>query len=169
MKLFGGTIGWRANKQETVTTSTTEAELLSLAQAAKEGYFIFRLLKELGVKLDSQKIQLDCDNKQTIRLVTDEVAILNIRLKHVDIHNHWLRQEVHAGTLDVRYTPSKDMIADGLTKALPRQQHLLFLEQIGLVNIRERLETRQRRDLTLEDFEEAEDLIIGGETSISSY
>jgi hypothetical protein len=30
IKLFGGLIGWRANKQDTVTTSTTEAELLAL-------------------------------------------------------------------------------------------------------------------------------------------
>ncbi len=30
-KLFGGMIGWRANKQATVTTSTTEAELLALS------------------------------------------------------------------------------------------------------------------------------------------
>ncbi|KAK1912636.1 hypothetical protein P3342_004572 [Pyrenophora teres f. teres] len=29
LKLFGGAIAWRANKQDTVTTSTTEAELLS--------------------------------------------------------------------------------------------------------------------------------------------
>jgi hypothetical protein len=31
MKIFGGLIGWRANKQDTITTSTTEAELLALA------------------------------------------------------------------------------------------------------------------------------------------
>jgi hypothetical protein len=31
MKLFGGLIGWRANKQDTVITSTIEAELLALA------------------------------------------------------------------------------------------------------------------------------------------
>jgi hypothetical protein len=49
MKLFGGTIGWRANKQGTVTPSTTEAELLSLAQAEKEAMFISRLIKELGI------------------------------------------------------------------------------------------------------------------------
>ncbi|KAF4465435.1 hypothetical protein FALBO_7720, partial [Fusarium albosuccineum] len=36
MKLFGGMIAWRANKQTTVTTSTTEAELLALSSAAKE-------------------------------------------------------------------------------------------------------------------------------------
>ena len=31
IKLFGSLVGWRANKQDTVTTSTTEAELLALA------------------------------------------------------------------------------------------------------------------------------------------
>jgi hypothetical protein len=40
MKLFSGTIGWRANKQTAVTTPTTEAELLALAQAAKEATFL---------------------------------------------------------------------------------------------------------------------------------
>ena len=30
MVLFGGAIGWKANKQDTVTTSTTEAEVLNL-------------------------------------------------------------------------------------------------------------------------------------------
>jgi hypothetical protein len=37
MKLFGGLIGWRANKQDIVTMLTTEAELLILSQAVKEG------------------------------------------------------------------------------------------------------------------------------------
>src|SRR6266480_2909716 len=32
--LFGGPISWRANKQDTVTTSSTEAELLALSQTA---------------------------------------------------------------------------------------------------------------------------------------
>jgi hypothetical protein len=40
MKMFGGVIGWRASKQETVTTSTTEAEFLALSQAAKEALFV---------------------------------------------------------------------------------------------------------------------------------
>lgn len=58
MKLFGEIIGWRANKQDTVTTSTTEAELLALAQAAKEAMLISRLIRELGVMLDGQRIAL---------------------------------------------------------------------------------------------------------------
>lgn len=134
MKLFGGLIGWRASKQDTVTTSTTEAELLSLAQAAKETLFVSRLLKELSVKLDDKSIKIECDNKQTINLVTAEIATLRTKLRHVDIHNHWLRQEVSTGRIRVEYTPSAEMMADGLTKALPVGKWRGFLDQLGLEN-----------------------------------
>ncbi|KJZ72743.1 hypothetical protein HIM_07935 [Hirsutella minnesotensis 3608] len=105
MKLFGGLIGWRANKQDTVTTSTTEAELLALSQAAKESIFVSRLLEDLAVKLDSSQITIQCDNRQTIRLMTEEIASLKTKLRHVDVHNHWLRQEVQKGTIKVTYRP----------------------------------------------------------------
>ncbi|RYP17079.1 hypothetical protein DL767_010081 [Monosporascus sp. MG133] len=39
ISLFGGPIVWRANKQDTVTTSSTEAELLALSQTVKEAIF----------------------------------------------------------------------------------------------------------------------------------
>ena len=38
IKLFGGTIDWKASKQVTLTTSSTEGELLALSQAAKEAH-----------------------------------------------------------------------------------------------------------------------------------
>jgi hypothetical protein len=44
MKLFSGLIGWRANKQDTITTLTTKAELLAFAQAAKESIYVNKLL-----------------------------------------------------------------------------------------------------------------------------
>jgi hypothetical protein len=125
-------IGWRANKQDTVTTSTTEAELLALAQAAKEALFVSRLLGELTIRLDDHRITIQCDNKQTIRLVTAEVATLQTKLRHVDIHNHWLRQEVGQEKIVVEYTPTNSMVADGLTKALSTRLHGRFVQQIGL-------------------------------------
>src|SRR5437667_5155952 len=39
-KLFGGPIDWRSTKQKTVTTSTTEAELLALTTVATETQFL---------------------------------------------------------------------------------------------------------------------------------
>jgi hypothetical protein len=147
MKLFGGTIGWRANKQGTVTTSTTEAELLSLAQAAKEAMFISRLIKELGIKLDDERIRIQCDNQQTIRLVTKDIGKLQTKLRHVDIHNHWLRQEAQRKRIQVEYRQTADMIADGLTKAMNHGQFQKFVKQIGLTDISERLMNRRLQNL----------------------
>ena len=154
MQLFGGLIGWRANKQETVTTSTTEAELLALSQAAKEGIYVSRLLQELTVKLDDHRIRLLCDNVQTIRLVNDDIARLRTKLRHVDIHNHWLRQEIQRQSIIVQYTPSEQMIADGLTKVLLKDGHEKFKRQIGLTDISARLQERKAKELQRElDFD----------------
>ena len=137
IKLFNGLIAWRASKQDTVTTSTTEAELLALSQVAKEAIFTSRLLEELKVKLPSHTINIQCDNQQTIRLVTQEISRLQTKLRHVDIHNHWLRQEYSTGKINVEYVPSAEMIADGLTKALPINKWITFLDHLGLVEVRD--------------------------------
>ena len=135
MRLFGGVISWQANKQNTITTSTTEAELLALSQAAKEGLYIGRLLKELMVELDEHGIQILCDNQQTIWLVTEDIACLQTKLRHVDIHNHWLCQEVQQKWVQIEYTPTGDMIVNGLTKVLPQGQFGQFFEQLGMEDL----------------------------------
>ena len=144
MVLFGGVVGWRANKQNTVTTSTTEAELLSLSQGAKEGQFVKRLLDELSVSLDDQRIH--CDNRQSIRLVTEEIARLQTKLRHVDIHNHWLRQEVRDGRITVEHISTKKMIANGLTKALSKSEFNDFIRQVNLVDITDQITERRVKE-----------------------
>jgi hypothetical protein len=145
IKLFNGLIAWRASKQDTVTTSTTEAELLALSQVAKEAIFTTRLLKELHIKLPSNTITIHCDNMQTIRLVTKEISKLQTKLRHVDIHNHWLRQEVSSGKINVEYVQSAEMIADGFTKVLPGNKWAGFLHQVGLVEISHQEVTNEAR------------------------
>jgi len=63
--LFGGPITWRANKQDTVTTSSTEAELLAMSQTAKEAIFLSRILKALTIQLDDP-LTIYCDNKHYV-------------------------------------------------------------------------------------------------------
>ena len=101
-----------------------------------------RLLKELSVSLDDSHIRIECDNKQTIRLVTEEVAQIQTKLRHVDIHNHWLRQEVQQGLITVEYTESARMIADGLTKALTNNAFDKFVEQMNLKDVDDLLTER---------------------------
>ena len=166
MKLFGGLVMWRANKQTTVTTSTTEAELLAISQAAKESLFMSRLFKELEIKLPVAPISIQCDNIQTIRLIKAEIATLRTKLRHVDIHNHWLRQEVQEGRLDVTYTSTAEMMADGLTKSLQQPKFEEFIQQLGLVDISAKL--RQHVELTPDDLDtriqlQMENLDVSGE------
>jgi hypothetical protein len=159
MQLFGGTIGWRANKQDTVTTSTTEAELLALSQATKESIFISRLLKEIGIRLESNTIRIQCDNQQTIKLVNKEVGPLQTKLRHVNIHDHWLRQEAEKGTISVDYIPTEEMVADGLTKALSSQPFKAFVERLGLLDIQERLKQRTIEELDTEALQDKSELL----------
>src|SRR4030095_16241097 len=81
------------------------------------------------------RIRIHCDNRQTIRLVTEEIARLQTKLRHVDIHNHWLRQEVRDGRITVEHVSTKKMIANGLTKALARTEFNEFLQQVNLIDI----------------------------------
>jgi hypothetical protein len=86
-QLYGGAIDWRASKQKTVTTSSTEAELLSLSSAAREIIWWRRFFK--AVCFDTQQdVKISCDNAQTIRILQKEAIKLDTKLRHVDIHQH---------------------------------------------------------------------------------
>ncbi|TMC14027.1 MAG: Ty1/Copia family ribonuclease HI [Chloroflexi bacterium] len=161
MKLFGGPVAWRANKQDTVTTSSTEAEFLALSQTAKETIYLSRLLKALSLELD-EPLTIECDNRQTIRLLVEESVKLQTKLRHVDIHSHWLRQEVQRGTIAITWQETKKMVADGLTKALGKALFQRFTEMVGLEDQKRRLGLIRREDelrehlkeLRIEEFKE---------------
>jgi uncharacterized protein YciI len=80
-----------------------------------------------------------CDNLQTVGVVTKDEDKLFTRLRHVDVHQHWLRQEVAEGRISVQWKPTNLMPADGLTKILVRQKHVEFLRQLGLKDVKEYL------------------------------
>lgn len=143
MKLFGGPVAWKAGKQATVTTSSTESELLALTFAAKETVATQRFFNSVQLHLDHQPTIL-CDNKQTIRLVVSDIPRLKTAVKHVDIHANWARQLYQGGQVALKYVTTTNMPADGLTKALPRQRHEHFVEQLGLIDIGPILGTLER-------------------------
>ena len=139
-QLFGGPIDWRSTKQKTVTTSSTEAELLALTHAAKELYGWQRLFQSITFD-PGHRTTLNCDNQQTICLLVKKSPQLNTRLRHVDIHNHWLRQEVQEQRLKIDWICTADMPADGFTKALPRQKHEEFIKQLRLKDVSDLINT----------------------------
>ena len=60
--------------------------------------------------------------------------------------------------IKVDYVPTGDVLADGITKALPRTSFKAPRDQISVVDITERLVTRQLKDISLEALEALEEL-----------
>jgi hypothetical protein len=54
------------------------------------------------------------------------------RTKHIDIRHHYTRELVDARTIAVISIPNSDMLADGMTKALPQPKYtMLFKRCLG--------------------------------------
>ena len=134
IELFGGVIDWKAVKGKTVVTSSTESELMAISLTAKVFIQWQRFFRNINLDLQEDPT-IYCDNLQTIRILTKEAPKLQTALKHVDIHQCWLRQEVQEGRIKVEWIATQDMVADGYTKLLPPQRHAQFVQQLRLVDI----------------------------------
>jgi hypothetical protein len=139
ISLFGGLIMWRAARQTTVTTSSTEAEMLGVSFTAKELMALKRLFRDLRLDL-GELWTIFCDNQQTIRLIVGSNERISTKLRHVDIQNMWARQEHQKGAFEVTYLPTNDMPADGLTKNLSRYKFEHFRALLNLQDVRGMLE-----------------------------
>jgi len=117
-----------------VTCLTTKAELLSLSIAAVEIIWWQRFFKAISLNLE-RDFTLLYNNMQTIQLLRQDILKLNTKLQHIDVHQHWLRQEVQDKKIDVQWVPIDKMPTDGLTKILPRQRHKVWIKQLNLVDI----------------------------------
>ena len=42
------------------------------------------------------------------------------RMKHLNLCFYWLRGTVHSGVITLKYVPTAEMVANIITKALPR-------------------------------------------------
>ena len=56
----------------------------------------------------------------------------------------------------VDYTLSQDMLVDGFTKALQNNAFSNFIQQLGLVDIQERLDQRCLQELDVEEYQNKE-------------
>jgi hypothetical protein len=133
-KLYDDSIDWRAVKQVTMTTFSIETELLILSRIAKKTIWWRRFFE--FIEYDSmKKLHIRCDNRQTLRVLKKEMLKLDTKLKHVDIHRHWLRQEIQTNRISVNWCSTAEMSADDFIKMLSRQKHEEFLRQLHLIDI----------------------------------
>ncbi|RPA71475.1 hypothetical protein BJ508DRAFT_200605, partial [Ascobolus immersus RN42] len=119
----GGAISWRARKQPLVAFSTVEAEYIGASDAAKEAFWIRNLYADIALR------------KRQALTETAELAKnprFHERTKHINIRFHFVRDACTRGALRIDYIPTNDMVADIMTKSLPRDTHWKHTALMGI-------------------------------------
>jgi hypothetical protein len=126
-------ITWQSNKQKVVALSSCEAEYIAAGSAACQGVWLARLLKEL-LGSESRAPVLKVDNKSAIDLSKNPVH--HDRSKHIEVKYHFIRECVEGGKIIIEQIPTKDQLADIMTKSLGRVLFQELRDRIGIVNIK---------------------------------
>jgi len=117
-KVYGALLRGKAGVS-TVALSTTEAEYMASADAARQAIWLRLLLDDLQLGLGNKPFPIMNDNAGTIALSKNPVH--HERSKHIGLRHHFLRERVEDDTISLSQVPSADNIADLLTKGLPRE------------------------------------------------
>lgn len=131
IKYGNSPILWKSIKQSCVALSTMEAEFISIAQCSREAIWIQMLLRELFPNNGEQKILIKSDNQAAISFVKS--SIVSSRSKHIDIRNHFVRDLLAEGRLEVQYIPTEENEADILTKPLVKEKTFIFSKRLGVI------------------------------------
>lgn len=128
-KLSNAAITWYSKRQPTVALSTTEAEYLSMSAAVREALWLKQFMKELHSKLD-KTITINCDNSSSIDLAESDG--FKARTKHIDVRHHHIRKMIKKKIVAIEFKPTGEMVADNLTKAVPKIKHQFCVKHSGL-------------------------------------
>ena len=166
--LYGGAISWKSTKQSVVATSSTEAEYIACSEAAKEALWIRRLHAEIkGTTLPGleDRYQHETDIQDQIRalritlppttipyqnpqiILADNQGAIKLsknpqhhnRTKHIDVRYHFIRKCSQDRLIELAYIPTTEMVADILTKALPRVKHDKHMLGMGMEAVGDKL------------------------------
>jgi hypothetical protein len=130
--MSGSPVSWLSKKQPTVSLSTSEAEYVALSKATQEAVWMRRLFNDLKANFNEPIMVME-DNQGAIAMAKNPVS--HARTKHIDIRYHYVREAVEQDIVSLHYCPTEEMIADLLTKPLPRGRFETLRLSMGIESL----------------------------------
>ncbi|EGD78534.1 hypothetical protein PTSG_12851 [Salpingoeca rosetta] len=108
--------------QATVATASADAEYMALAATAQELMFLRQLQEELTGAVLCEPTLVHTDNQPAQRVAEHAAS----RMRHILVKYHYIRECVDTKRIVLSYLATEHMIADLLTKILPRPKTAQF-------------------------------------------
>jgi hypothetical protein len=99
---------WSSKKQNCISLSIAEAEYVAATSGCTKLLWMRQTLKEYGVNYE--KVPLLCDNESAIKIAYNLVP--HSRTNHIEIWNHFIRDHVAHGDIELAYVCTKDQLAN---------------------------------------------------------
>lgn len=116
--LAGGAIAWKSIKQTLTTTSTMQAEFITIYEGVCEDLWLKNFLIQTNVvdTVVSRPLKIYCDNSTAVCFTKNNKRSTNS--KHIDLKYYTVRERVKNKELEVLKIPTQSQLADPFTKAL---------------------------------------------------
>lgn len=129
--MLGGAVLWaKSAKQNIISKSSTEAELIALSDMTSMALWMSLLINDLGFKIGPPIIFQD--NQSTMTVATRGLTT-NTSTRHIDIRRLWIKEKISCGDIILKYLPTNDMVADGFTKPLSGAMFMKFVADLNIV------------------------------------
>ena len=109
-----------------------EAEYVACSAAVQEGVWLKRFLERLGVlTVPGEPVKIFCDSMAAIAYSKDPKY--HGKTKHIQMRYHFIRDMVAQKEVIIEHIPTGKMLADPLTKPIPKDVFLAHMRMLGLV------------------------------------
>ncbi|KAJ9552589.1 hypothetical protein OSB04_016634 [Centaurea solstitialis] len=123
--LGGKLVSWTSKKQNSVSTSTDEAEYVAAGSCCAQ-------LLDYGFQLS--KIPIYCNNTSAIAIAIANNPVLHSKTKHINIRYHFIRDHVMNGDVELHFIPTEYQLADLFTKPLDEKRFNQLISELGMLN-----------------------------------
>jgi len=126
-------VSWTSQKQPVVACSSTEAEYIALASAAREAVWMRRFLADIGAVPDLPTV-IKVDNQSAIKLANNPE--FHQRFKHIEVRFHLTRDLVEKKEITIEYVSTTQQKADILTKPMLKSKFATCRQLVGIEDVR---------------------------------